>query len=853
MRSPLELLEGRFDHALLTTYSFNLRFFEEWVLRALWAAEVRNVVVFVDPGELAEALADRAPSLAGRAYHLVAATQARAAFHPKLLLASGPDGARLCVSSANLTPDGQLRNAESAIAFDASLAGHSGPILEAAELFRRLSEGTPPYTAAAIQAALAVLPGDTEESPYHLVHNLDDPLIDAFPPTGPTQAVAPYVDADGGAASALQERGQLTVIVDGEQIAASADFFAAPWDVDARKFEARLHGKTYEVSTPEGQWTLVGSPNLSAPALLQPAQAGNLEVAIAVRGQDAIELPANSPWLQPGLDQEAAARLTVASRETEFREAAPRAFNAWEDERLIRVTGVPEGTRIERWVSDQWQLLGTVTDGAVLIGDPEIRPTRLRAVTDEGRVAFAAVGQPAILRARMRARARGRETDSIEKVPLDLEAVRVLEEVLSHLYTLSEQAGQAQLPVGRPRAEQTPEESKGLLEWMPRSPEEEPRIPPIYVNKWKGEPDAFLALIRKVLRVEPEQAGSGEAEVGLEDVELEDLGEVTSEEEVGVAPTDDAPHPEANREDLLRYRRAFQKLFERGEDFLTSTADPTLAGSAFVYLLHLVEELGLHRVEVEGRRERLMPRKELRGITLELLERYLRRGERDPLCLATARVHLAAAMRERPRYSARDVERLDALAYTWAAELIELSTDLPAPAKESLGLDTLGAIAWLDDYADRSRWDGVLEKAEQSLDAVHIVEEPWPMVVGSASFSDRMHSPAWVLLKFAGPVGYATPDPFGIAVLNEGESPVEIHVLICAPEDKRVVEAWKRNSDGAWVERHYGAPTRSAVEKLTGPGDLDVTMSSTERERATEGSDEFHVMIDTLERARTAN
>jgi phosphatidylserine/phosphatidylglycerophosphate/cardiolipin synthase-like enzyme len=271
---------------------------------------VRNVVVFVDSQELGQALADRAPSLAGRTYHLIAATQARAAFHPKLLLASGPDGARLCVSSANLTADGQLRNAESAIVFDAALAGHRRPMLDAADLFRRLSEEAPAYTAEAIQAALAAMPEDDgEESAYRLVHNLDGPLIDAFPPAGATRAVTPYVDADGEAARALDERGPLTVIVDGEQIVASADFFGAPWDVDARKFEARLHGKAYEVSTPEGRWVLVGSPNLSAPALLRPAASGNLEVAVAVRGEDSVELPANSPWKLPGLDQDAAARL----------------------------------------------------------------------------------------------------------------------------------------------------------------------------------------------------------------------------------------------------------------------------------------------------------------------------------------------------------------------------------------------------------------------------------------------------------------------------------------------------------------------------------------------------------------
>src|SRR3954471_21325915 len=174
MRSPLELLEGRFDHAIVTTYSFNLRFFEEWVLRALWAAEIRNVVVFVDAHELGDALADRAPSAAGRAYHVVAATVAKAAFHPKLMLVTCTGGSRLCVSSANLTPDGQLRNIESAIAFDANLPGHLRPILDAGELFRRLSAGAPVHTAAAIQQALASLPEEAADpSPYRLLHNLD--------------------------------------------------------------------------------------------------------------------------------------------------------------------------------------------------------------------------------------------------------------------------------------------------------------------------------------------------------------------------------------------------------------------------------------------------------------------------------------------------------------------------------------------------------------------------------------------------------------------------------------------------------------------------------------------------------
>jgi hypothetical protein len=58
-----------------------------------------------------------------------------------------------------------------------------------------------------------------------------------------------------------------------------------------------------------------------------------------------------------------------------------------------------------------------------------------------------------------------------------------------------------------------------------------------------------------------------------------------------------------------------------------------------------------------------MRRKPLRVISLELLDTYLNRSDHDPLCLATARVHLAAAVRQRSRYGAQDVERLDRLCF----------------------------------------------------------------------------------------------------------------------------------------------------------------------------------------------
>src|SRR2546430_10847798 len=110
MRSPLETLEGRYEHAVFTTYSINLHFFERWVMPLLRGAGVRNVVLFADHNQLGEALDPRGVRSLRRSYHAVSTRLGPGAFHPKLIYLHGDDGSRACVSSATLTVDGQIRN-----------------------------------------------------------------------------------------------------------------------------------------------------------------------------------------------------------------------------------------------------------------------------------------------------------------------------------------------------------------------------------------------------------------------------------------------------------------------------------------------------------------------------------------------------------------------------------------------------------------------------------------------------------------------------------------------------------------------------------------------------------------------
>lgn len=819
MRSPLQIADGHFDHALLTTYSFSLRFFEEWVLRALWAAEIRNIVVFVDRNELGRALEDRAPAYAGRAYHLVADTIARATFHPKLLLLSGSQGSRLCVSSANLTADGQLRNAEGAIAFNSEVPGHGGLLLEAANFFQRLALQAPEHAAAAVQAALSAMPSDFAEvasTKFRLRHNLDQSLMDAVPLGQSIRAITPFADAKGEAAAALHERGDLTVVVDGDQISAASEFFEGAWTVDARRFESRLHAKIYEVETSNSHSTVIGSPNLSEAGLQRTASAGNLEVAVSVEDSKPLALPDNEKWDVEDVAALAEARLNKKRRESEEARISAIAVNAREDGNLIVVESVPDGSIADRWWNERWVRVGIVSNGAILLPDPDVRPGRLRITKPNGGIAYAIVSQPDLLKARSRIRDAGRQTEAVERLPLDVEMLKVLERMLGDLYELSEAADKRRSSspsLGDASGNQPPD----LNKWMPRTEGDAPQIPALYRDNWKGEQDALRALIEKVLRIDSDRQPSQQVVTDLERemVDLRDLEKFVGDDQFDDSEDGESEKPATQRPELISYRRAFLKMFDRGRQFIATSGDATLASAACTYLLHLVEELGVQSVKVDGADEPLVPRSSLRPVVLGLLEAYLERSEADPLCLATARVHLALLIRELQRFNPRGRERVEHLAFRWSADLLKISGDLPSPSQERVGFDPELVNIWLGGYAQRSAWTGIEEEASVFLDFVCVERLPFPTIVGTMAVEKRQESPAFRLLAFAAPTGFDSGHPFAVVLKNTSRSSMlEMHILVCDPVRHVVIEGWRQTHSRRWMERHYPSLSARAVEEM---------------------------------------
>ena len=860
MRSTLECIDGRYEHAVFTTYSINLRFFEEWVLPLLRASGAHNITVLADEAQLGIALADRSLRSIGRSYHVVSVRLGPGAFHPKLFLLAGDDGARACVTSANLTVDGQLRNVESAIALDSSVPEHRQPIADLGSFVRTITErAAPAHSAEAIMATLAAvdaMPQERPPGPLRLVHNVEHPLLDLFP-TGGLTAVAPYADS-GEAASALAARGALTVLTDAASFAASESFFNGPWSVFGLEFEKRrLHGKAYWGETES--WLMLGSPNLSRQALLQTATQANTELAVVLEPHaPRLAQPPGTPGDEAQLADEAPKRLALARAAEAVVEAEAGSFNAWEDDRAIVVDGLPPGASLEYWYGGTWNPLGALV-GDRIVPPEDVRPYLIRWVSERGHVKQTIVHRTDQLRIhRLRPRTTSRAADVVTTLPLDLAGVQALESVLRDLYLLGSLAdGEPDRDEVRERVREREEETPGGLgEWVPARAEDEPRVPDIYRRSWQNQPDALLALIRGALRLESVTATPEEEwEVFEESLDFDDADREAEAEEDAEAPEEKQAPPQVERNVLSRYRNSLVQLLRRGTDFVADARDPALADLGFQAILGLHERIERSPVEVEARIEMLVEEDELLRQKLALLDAYLReRGGREPLCLATARVHLAKCLAAQPVWTPLEWEQIETLAHRNGA-LILASNDYAAAAAADAGESLADVSERLRPYAERSAWDGYLVEADDLLDNADIRTEPFIWVEGEEWVDALESSPAWRIIGYGAVAGFRDRQPYAVLVRNTlPRSNYLAHLLVCDPTRRRLHELFLRAADRRWLARTYTSIDEGEVDdagKFGAEGLLQAGADRTTFEEVNDFDGIAGRLLETIESERT--
>src|SRR6267142_2581050 len=105
--------EKGLNSTILLTYNFDPIFFERVVLRELWAGETGDTLVIADRNQIAQSSERWGGQLRelGRRYQLSAA-RTSGAFHPKLILRVGQQGAAVWLGSGNVTAGGWGVNRE---------------------------------------------------------------------------------------------------------------------------------------------------------------------------------------------------------------------------------------------------------------------------------------------------------------------------------------------------------------------------------------------------------------------------------------------------------------------------------------------------------------------------------------------------------------------------------------------------------------------------------------------------------------------------------------------------------------------------------------------------------------------
>jgi hypothetical protein len=293
----------------ITSYSFGLRLFDQYVLRMVSQSPL-NAVVLADREKLAEVWRnlpegeEYLAKQAGRRYLLRGVSSAGGgAFHPKTYLFARAKGATLLVGSGNLSRGGIDRGHEVFASFDSDRPADLPTMRAWAEWMARLVEQEDDAILARRWLALR------EESPWMtgsregsvLLTNDQEPMIEQLVArlrdrVAELHVTAPFFDREAAALRELIRRCSPECVelyvgagvnVHGPALAAALDETGS---MRVRRYEPHsfVHAKLIGAVEGDGRGLLLaGSPNLSAAALLgvcTEAGGGNWEAAVLREG-----------------------------------------------------------------------------------------------------------------------------------------------------------------------------------------------------------------------------------------------------------------------------------------------------------------------------------------------------------------------------------------------------------------------------------------------------------------------------------------------------------------------------------------------------------------------------------------
>lgn len=376
--------------ALFLTFNVDLGFFEARLLGPVRAAGAA-VTVIADASVFAPD--PRNVRSAGHGYALGLAAMG-GAFHPKLTVLAGPHRALIGIGSGNLTIGGWHSNDEVLTTIRASRDdGVPTVIRDVVAFLDQLPERVTISPLAregiartAAQLAELIDSGPLIDTGHALVTSLAGPIIGQLPGehVDELEIAAPFHDVGGRALAALIRRyapTRVTVLAQPDQAVmdsavlqavasgAGCDLRFVQLDGEHLSPGRYRHGKVITgLLAGEPSWSLVGSPNATAAALLGLAPSGNCEIAVLSRASTSL-LP--TPTV-PVVDVAALTNMIGPAGEADDRGAPglvrlleARAVEGGVEVRLSGPTSVDIDVEISAYAAspDRFEPLGTIAEG----------------------------------------------------------------------------------------------------------------------------------------------------------------------------------------------------------------------------------------------------------------------------------------------------------------------------------------------------------------------------------------------------------------------------------------------------------------------------------------------------------
>ena len=295
-----------YDIALMTTFNFEINYFERAILYQLTAHNVKTISVYVDAAELSSSLTEVESCHIGRRY-MVNPVRISGAFHPKVVLLLGEKKAKLIVASANITTSGYAINNEvyGCIGYIAKNPEYLDVICDAIDFFVGVDKLSYQLDSDTIK--------EVTTFPYYrrarrngklsLIHNLNRPILEQVKDSvteriNSIYLAVPYYDPQLVALSSIKTafpdaREHLYIqnnrstfpkdYNDENHITDNINIFRMFLDNKSRAF---YHGKVFLFKGTEHDYILYGSANCTQAALASThADNGNVECCFLVKGE----------------------------------------------------------------------------------------------------------------------------------------------------------------------------------------------------------------------------------------------------------------------------------------------------------------------------------------------------------------------------------------------------------------------------------------------------------------------------------------------------------------------------------------------------------------------------------------